>query len=172
LRDAFLFPGGIRACLVPLGQSFLNGLGSAYSPGHFSPCMQHLEDSIRCPYLLVQACQHIWLVIIYGVYQRFTSVGPSIRTLLPTPSCWEFRLSLTSQPLTGSVVPETSHHRIAPVACPGRLLPTERQVMTRVMTFIQATFRVALRNMIYICGGMNYISIQYGDAKGWIKKTT
>jgi hypothetical protein len=30
-------------------------------------------------YLLVQACQHPWLVVSNGVYQRFTSIGHTIR---------------------------------------------------------------------------------------------
>jgi len=30
-------------------------------------------------YLLVQASQHLWLVVSNGVYQRFTSVGHTIR---------------------------------------------------------------------------------------------
>src|SRR5256886_5171119 len=40
-------------------------------------------------YLLVQACQHLWLVVSNGVYQRFTSLGHTLRPSSRTARCWQ-----------------------------------------------------------------------------------
>jgi len=59
--------------------SAMNGLGLA-SP----PVALHLQQKIvkllyLATYLLVQAYQHLWLVVSDDVYQRFTYVDHTIR---------------------------------------------------------------------------------------------
>lgn len=69
--------GELRIFHVPL--VCLDGLGSACSPVMFAvsdggnwipPYPSH--------YLLVQACQHLWLVRLYGVYQQFACASHTI----------------------------------------------------------------------------------------------
>ena len=72
------FPeGGIRAYHVP--HVYPDGLGLASSP-----VAQHLRQAIKnhlhlTTNLLVQACQHLWLVPNHDVYQRFTYVDHAIQ---------------------------------------------------------------------------------------------
>ena len=46
--------------------------GSVSSPGVSAPMCPCARGSNRTPYLLVQACQHLWPVADNGVYQQFT----------------------------------------------------------------------------------------------------
>ena len=60
------------------------GLGRASSP-----VARHLrgvssEHPVLATYLLVQACQHLWLVLHDGVYQHFTGVDHTTRSWSPT----------------------------------------------------------------------------------------
>jgi hypothetical protein len=69
------FPmGKQRAYHVPY--TYLMGVGSACSP----MAVRLRQGSAQAPapaiYLLVQACQHLWLVDGNDVYQRFTWVSP------------------------------------------------------------------------------------------------
>jgi hypothetical protein len=72
------FPeGGIRAYHVP--HVYPDGLGPASSP-----VARHLRQAIKkhlrlTTYLLVQACQHLWLVPNHDVYRRFTYVDHTIQ---------------------------------------------------------------------------------------------
>src|SRR5699024_10329595 len=45
--------------------------------GALRPCAPCARGSNRTPYLMVQACQHLWPVADNGVYQQFTCVNPS-----------------------------------------------------------------------------------------------
>lgn len=51
--------------------------------GSLRPCAPCARGSNRTPYLLVQACQHLWPVADNGVYQQFTCVNPSDQPCSP-----------------------------------------------------------------------------------------
>lgn len=76
-RTAIFQSGEVWAYLVSC--EYQNGLGLAYPPValHLRQVkLQHLHLATR---LLAQACQHLWLVNIDDVYQRFTYVDHAIR---------------------------------------------------------------------------------------------
>lgn len=60
------------------------GLGPVFSPVTLCPCDPNDEQINQSRTVLVQACQHIWLVTINDVYRQFTCVThtdlPSDRT--------------------------------------------------------------------------------------------
>lgn len=65
--------------LTMFRMSTINGLGPACPP-----VAHHLRQKMAqllylATYLLVQAYQHLWLVLAYDVYQRFTSVDHTIQ---------------------------------------------------------------------------------------------
>src|SRR5471030_3314567 len=73
--------------------------------------------------ILVQACQHVWLVRTNDVYRKFTYVGRTHSSLAP------LRLVLADSALPrglayrisgGYVVPRASHRAVAGSACLGR----------------------------------------------------
>ena len=56
------------------------------------------DKGVHLPiYLLVQACQQLWLVDFDDVYQQFTYVSHVILTLLLSACCWQIQLLLTDQ---------------------------------------------------------------------------
>ncbi len=57
--------------------------GSVSSPGIVMPMCSRVQRSNLIPYLLVQACQHLWPVADNGVYQQFTCVNPSDQPCSP-----------------------------------------------------------------------------------------
>jgi hypothetical protein len=75
-------------------------------------------------YLLVQACQRLWLVGSHDVYQQFTWISHAIHPGPRPPWRWQSLDSLAGYPTTrrrGYVVPRASHRRIAPAARLGRV---------------------------------------------------
>lgn len=69
--------GEVWAYLVPC--ECQNGLGLAYSPVALRLRQLITQQLHLATCLLAQACQHLWLVRIDDVYQRFTSVDHAIR---------------------------------------------------------------------------------------------
>lgn len=68
-----------RSAYIPL-----DGLG-AVSPPVGRHLRQEMGKFLNLPTcLLAQACQRLWLVNTYDVYQQFTSVHRTIRSWLPT----------------------------------------------------------------------------------------
>ncbi len=57
----------------------MNGVGLAFAPVAQRLRQEILQLLFLATYLLVQACQHLWLVRSHDVYQRFTSVDRTIR---------------------------------------------------------------------------------------------
>ncbi|EBM4266517.1 hypothetical protein DZF45_08955 [Salmonella enterica] len=51
--------------------------------GSLRPCAPCARGSNRTPFLLVQACQHLWPVADNGVYRQFTCVNPSDQPCSP-----------------------------------------------------------------------------------------
>lgn len=107
-------------------------LGSAFSPVVVLSAQPQtgrgLSDYVA---FLAQACQHLWLVSHYSVYQQFTCVNhvaqpsdPSALMLadLAIPHRSAFLLREVY------IVPAASHHLVTEVACAGRLLIAEYQV--------------------------------------------
>ncbi len=50
-------------------------LGSAFSPVAHHLRQRRFESLNLATYLLVQACQHLWLVVHHDVYQQFTFIN-------------------------------------------------------------------------------------------------
>src|SRR5947209_14787460 len=66
--------GGQWAYHVP--RQFHDGVGSACPPVIMVSATGECRAPVPITYLLVQACQHLWLVDCNDVYQRFTCVSP------------------------------------------------------------------------------------------------
>jgi len=75
-RLAFPESGGLRAYRVP--RMIIDGLGSACSPVARQRRQGKGKPLHLATYLLVQACQRLWLVSSHGVYRQFTWVSPAI----------------------------------------------------------------------------------------------
>jgi len=55
-----------------------DGLGSAFPPVAQHLRWKRLEFPILATYLLVSACQHLWLIVHHGVYQQFTFINHTV----------------------------------------------------------------------------------------------
>jgi hypothetical protein len=71
----------LRAYPVPHG--FPNGSGSSILPAAPHPRGAIGKSPCLAAYLLVQACQHLWLGYYYDVYMRFTCVSRTRSSLAP-----------------------------------------------------------------------------------------
>lgn len=74
-------PAALRAYPVPHG--FPNGSGSSISPAALHPRGAIGKSPCLSAYLLVQACQHLWLGCYDDVYMRFTCVSRARSSLAP-----------------------------------------------------------------------------------------
>ena len=103
-----------RYGLTTFRTSTTDELGSAYSPvtRHLRKMMG--EHLLLATYLLVQACQPLWLVGSHDVYQRFTSVRHVILPWLPTA------LGLAVVHVLSRVV----HHHAVRLRCPTSFRPS------------------------------------------------
>ena len=79
------FPATQRAYPVP--HLFLSGADPSSSPAAHCPRWLTFKEPYLAAYLLVQACQHIWLVNRNDVYQRFTFVDRTRSSLAPIHPC-------------------------------------------------------------------------------------
>ena len=76
---AVCFPCWERYGLTTFCMDTVNGLGLASSPAARHLRQENAQFLNLATYLLVQACQHLWLVVTYDVYQRFTYVDHTVR---------------------------------------------------------------------------------------------
>ena len=119
--------------LTTLHRGNLRGLGPASTPVARHLRRMSSEHPDLATYLLVQACQHLWLVCNHDAYGG--SPGLTIpRAPGPRPPwCWQSRLRLTLRsPSRGMryVVPRASHPAVARDARLGRRLLAEQQVLS------------------------------------------
>ena len=75
------FPAALRAYPVP--HKSLSGSDPSYSPAAHRPWWLTSEETTPCCIPFGQACQHVWLVNGYDVYQRFTYVDRCRSSLAP-----------------------------------------------------------------------------------------
>lgn len=86
----------------PVPHEFQDGADPSYSTGGIMSMRAHVAKTLPAAYLLVQACQHIWLVLCDDA---LTDVHicwsyPSVPCVSP-PLCWQVSLNLTaSLPVT------------------------------------------------------------------------
>jgi len=112
---------------------------------HYAPVFQR---PFLTAHLLVQACQHVWLVKAHDVYQKFTYVG-RLRSSLPPLRlhAGRFRSHHDSayQFLGGYIVPRPSYRAVTGSACLGgeRLMeqPISSGGKPSCETETQATYR-------------------------------
>jgi hypothetical protein len=104
-------------------------------------------------YLLVQACQHLWLVAINGVYHHFAYATLTSQAWSPTSRCCQFRLTLTGSTSSlaglGYVVRMASDQTVTRLASIPRLPPEERRVMSQEFLFITITYTTSRRTNCY-----------------------
>jgi len=75
------FPAALWAYPVP--HESLGDADPSFSPAASCPWRPTMKRPLLAAYLLVQAFQHVWLVKINDVYQKFTCVGRSRPSLAP-----------------------------------------------------------------------------------------
>jgi hypothetical protein len=121
--------GRLRAYYVP--REYHDGLDPAYSPVAVMSAAGSTGVPAPTTYLLVQACQHLWLVVRNDVYQRFTcvghTIGPSSRTALMLAVVTFPHGRVTTLLGEATFSRGLSHHRITPTARLGRALVAEHQ---------------------------------------------
>ncbi len=116
------FPATRRA--YPVSHEFQNVSDPTSTPAASHPRWTTTNGPYLAAYLLVQACQHLGLVVANGVQSVVHICWSS--SLVPSPSpprCWQIRPSLTgwsSDNIGGYIVPRASHGAVTGAACPGR----------------------------------------------------
>ena len=127
------FPAALRAYPVPHG--FPNGSGSSISPAAPHPRGGIGKTPCLSAYLLVQACQHLWLGYFDDVYMRFTCVSRTRSSLAPL-RLDAGRFSLASRfdlpKIGGYIVPRASDPAVTGRACLGRERVVEQSVPSGV----------------------------------------
>ena len=68
--------------LTVFHKRYTNSVDPVYSPAIFVPVPVTLNEQ-PITYLLVQACQHLWLALRNEVYQQFTYIGHTIQPSTP-----------------------------------------------------------------------------------------
>lgn len=86
--------------------------------------MAHVAKAMPAAHLLVQACQHVWLVLDDGAYANVHMCWsyPSVPSASPH-SCSQVRPCLAARRTGypgGYIVPRASHRAVTSSACPGR----------------------------------------------------
>ena len=123
----------LRAYPVPHG--FPNGSGSSISPAAPHPRGGIGKTPCLSAYLLVQACQHLWLGYFDDVYMRFTCVSRTRSSLAPL-RLDAGRFSLASRfdlpKIGGYIVPRASDPAVTGRACLGRERVVEQSVPSGV----------------------------------------
>lgn len=126
-------PAALRAYPVPHG--FPNGSGSSISPAAPHPRGGIGKTPCLSAYLLVQACQHLWLGYFDDVYMRFTCVSRTRSSLAPL-RLDAGRFSLASRfdlpKIGGYIVPRASDPAVTGRACLGRERVVEQSVPSGV----------------------------------------
>lgn len=106
--------------------------------------MAHVAKAMPAAHLLVQACQHVWLVLDDGACANVHICWsyPSIPSASPH-SCSQVRPCLTAR-LTGYpggyIVPRASHRAVASSACPGRERLMEQPVSSSHFFLLKQRF--------------------------------
>jgi hypothetical protein len=116
----------------------MRGLGRASWPVACRPWRGNAEAPHLATYLLVRACQQLWLDEHHGLYQHFTWVDPAPRSWPPTAlCCWQSPRPLTllrpAPKSRGYVAPRASDKAVTRDACRGGRPLTEQGVTARVL---------------------------------------
>ncbi|KAF1028574.1 MAG: hypothetical protein GAK37_02186 [Pseudomonas sp.] len=123
-RLAAHLPRGQQYGLTTFPICHTTGLGLAFSPEVLMTTYRHALRRYPTSYLLVQACQQLWLVKAYGVYQRFTCVAHASQPSASTRYCSERLRPASRQRRTqsgGYIVRKASNPTVTSDACFPRL---------------------------------------------------
>ena len=117
-------PTGQRYGLTTFPVCHTTGLGPTFSPVILKATYPQALRRYPITYLLVQACQQLWLGNAYGVYQWFTYVTHTSQPSASTRHCSESPHLSSRRECTrggGYIVRRASHTTVASDACRRRL---------------------------------------------------
>jgi len=106
--------------------------------------MTHVAKAMPAAHLLVQACQHVWLVLDDGAYSNVHMCWsyPSVPSASPH-SCSQVQLRLAARRTGypgGYIVPRASHRAVTSSACPGRERLMEQPVSSSHFFLLKQRF--------------------------------